>query len=83
MKNRYKAALLAATFYAGAYTAVALPPTSYTFAGRSILLSTARFATSGDALEVAVSRNAECTLVGTVGAAFKDVYDEKTQEIRA
>lgn len=81
MKKRYKAALLIATFYAGAYTTVALPPDNYTFSGRSILLSSARFSTSGDALEVAVSRNAECTIVGTADAAFKDVYDEKAKRL--
>jgi hypothetical protein len=80
LKKRYKAALLAATFYAGAYTAIASPPTSYTFAGKQILGGPSRalfssFSSPGELL------SAECTVEGRASAAYRDVFEENTKSL--
>ena len=75
MKKRYTAALLAATFYAGAYTAIGLPPTRYTFAGEQLPLSPSRalFSSPGALL------SAECNVGGRASTAYTSVFDEKTK----
>jgi hypothetical protein len=77
LKKRYKAALLAAMFYAGAYTAVAFPRTSYTFAGKpsSITPSKELFSTPGELL------SAECGVDGRASANYDTVFDEGTRKM--
>jgi hypothetical protein len=77
VKKRYKAALLAATFYAGAYTVVALPSTSYTFAGKQNRggPSRALFSSPGELL------SAECDVDGTTSTGYKDVFEENTKSL--
>jgi hypothetical protein len=78
LKKRYTAALLAATFYAGAYTAIALPPTSYTFAGKHLgapAPSHALFSSPGELL------SAECHVAGTTSTAHTDVFEENTKSL--
>jgi hypothetical protein len=78
LKKLYKAALLAATFYAGAYTAIGLPPTSYTFAGKHLGFpspSHALFSSPGELL------SAECHVAGTTSTAYTDVFEENTKSL--
>jgi hypothetical protein len=73
VKKRYTAALLAATFYAGAYTAIAVPPTSYTFTGKHFdAPSHALFSSPGELL------SAECSVAGRASTAYESVFDEKS-----
>ena len=76
MKKRYIVALLAITFYAGAYTAVTFPPTNYTFAGKHFgAPSHALFSSPGELL------SAECHVDGTASTAFKNVFEENTKSL--
>jgi hypothetical protein len=76
LKKRYIVALLAITFYAGAYTAVTLPPTNYTFAGKHFgAPSHALFSSPGELL------SAECHVNGTASTAYKNVFEENTKSL--
>lgn len=74
MKIRYNAVLLAATFYAGAYTAVAFPPSSHTFSGEHLTRGPSHplFSFPNEML------SAECTVAGRASTAFTNVF-EKTK----